>query len=213
MNDQSTPGSEPSVAGREPKVIKRYTNRKLYDTVESRYVTLDEIAQMIKAGAEVQIIDNRTKEDLTSVTLAQIIFEEEKKTSKMSLDTLRDLIRHGGEVAQRLVEGTQAELRGRVEAVRAAAEQRAFAPLGPIFSSAIRNFAWQLVQWTIMRPRSGIADYTAAVLDTKRLSLNNPLESRTYSPRTADDERPEHPRKRALRGRARAQGHQAIHEP
>ena len=60
---------------KEPKVIKRYTNRKLYDTVESRYVTLDEIAQMIKAGAEVKIIDNRTKEDLTSVTLAQIIFE------------------------------------------------------------------------------------------------------------------------------------------
>jgi len=123
MNEDRTTGSEPS-AGREPKVIKRYTNRKLYDTVESRYVTLDEIAEMIKAGAEVKIVDNRTKEDLTSVTLAQIIFEEEKKTSKMSLETLRDLIRHGGEVAQRLVEGTQAELRGRVEAVRAAAEQR-----------------------------------------------------------------------------------------
>ena len=124
MNEERTAGSEPSAGGREPKVIKRYTNRKLYDTVESRYVTLDEIGQMIKAGAEVKIIDNRTKDDLTSVTLAQIIFEEEKKTSKMSLDTLRDLIRHGGEVAQRLVEGTQAELRGRVEAVRAAAEQR-----------------------------------------------------------------------------------------
>jgi polyhydroxyalkanoate synthesis repressor PhaR len=124
MSEDRTPGSEPSAGEREPKVIKRYTNRKLYDTVESRYVTLDEIAVMIKAGAEVKIIDNRTKEDLTSVTLAQIIFEEEKKTSKMSLETLRDLIRHGGEVAQRLVEGTQAELRGRVEAVRAAAEQR-----------------------------------------------------------------------------------------
>lgn len=124
MNEDHTPASEPSPAAREPKVIKRYTNRKLYDTVESRYVTLDEIAEMIKAGAEVKIVDNRTKEDLTSVTLAQIIFEEEKKTSKMSLETLRDLIRHGGEVAQRFVEGKQAELRGRVEAVRAAAEQR-----------------------------------------------------------------------------------------
>jgi len=124
MNEDPTSESEPSAAGREPKVIKRYTNRKLYDTVESRYVTLDEIAEMIKAGAEVKIVDNRTKDDLTSVTLAQIIFEEEKKTSKMSLETLRDMIRHGGEVAQRLVEGTQAELRGRVEAVRAAAEQR-----------------------------------------------------------------------------------------
>ncbi len=124
MNEERTPGVDPAAGGREPKVIKRYTNRKLYDTVESRYVTLDEIAEMIKAGAEVKIIDNRTKEDLTSVTLAQIIFEEEKKTSKMSLETLRDMIRHGGEVAQRFVEGKQAELRGRVEAVRAAAEQR-----------------------------------------------------------------------------------------
>jgi polyhydroxyalkanoate synthesis repressor PhaR len=124
MSEDPITGNEPSASAREPKVIKRYTNRKLYDTVESRYVTLDEIAEMIKAGAEVQIIDNRTKEDLTSVTLAQIIFEEEKKTSRVSLETLRDMIRHGGEVAQRLVEGTQAELRGRVEAVRAAAEHR-----------------------------------------------------------------------------------------
>src|SRR6266508_3420125 len=90
MNEErNEAGSEPSTGGREPKVIKRYTNRKLYDTVESRYVTLDEIAEMIKAGAEVKIIDNRTKEDLTSVTLAQIIFEEEKKTSKVGLETLR----------------------------------------------------------------------------------------------------------------------------
>jgi polyhydroxyalkanoate synthesis repressor PhaR len=123
-DDRTTAGNEPTPGGREPKVIKRYTNRKLYDTVESRYVTLDEIGEMIKAGAEVKIIDNRTKEDLTSVTLAQIIFEEEKKTSKMSLEMLRDLIRHGGEMAQRIVEGTGAELRGRVEAVRSAAQQR-----------------------------------------------------------------------------------------
>jgi polyhydroxyalkanoate synthesis repressor PhaR len=125
MNEDPTP-SAPADASpeREPKVIKRYTNRKLYDTVESRYVTLEEIAGMIKAGAEVRIIDNRTKEDLTSVTLAQIIFEEEKKTSKVGLDTLRGLIRQGGEAAQRLVEGTGEQFRGRVEAVRAAATQR-----------------------------------------------------------------------------------------
>jgi polyhydroxyalkanoate synthesis repressor PhaR len=101
-------------SGTEPKVIKRYTNRKLYDTVESRYVTLDEIAEMIKAGAEVKILDNRTKEDLTSVTLAQIIFEEEKKTSKVGLKVLRDMIRHGGERAKQAVENTQAEIRDRV---------------------------------------------------------------------------------------------------
>jgi polyhydroxyalkanoate synthesis repressor PhaR len=126
MTEEQTPDAEPgsSDGSHEPKIIKRYTNRKLYDTVESRYVTLDEISQMVKAGTEVKVLDNRTKEDLTSVTLAQIIFEEEKKTSKMSLRTLKDLIRHGGERAAQIVEDTQAELRGRVEAVRQAAEQR-----------------------------------------------------------------------------------------
>src|SRR5512143_4285033 len=93
MAEEQTPGAQPEgqATPRQPKIIKRYTNRKLYDTVESRYVTLDEIAEMIKAGSEVKIIDNRTKDDLTSVTLAQIIFEEEKKTSKVGLETLRDM--------------------------------------------------------------------------------------------------------------------------
>src|SRR5207253_6562479 len=120
---------------KEPKVIKRYTNRKLYDTVESRYVTLDEIAQMIKGGAEVKIIDNRTKEDLTSVTLAQIIFEEEKKRSQMPLGVLREIIRHGGEaVAGFYAEkaGTlvgklgelKGELKSKTEGLREDIEQR-----------------------------------------------------------------------------------------
>ena len=129
MIDEQTHATDPaeptpSASGREPKVIKRYTNRKLYDTVESRYVTLDEIAEMIKGGAEVKVVDNRTKDDLTAVTLAQIIFEEEKKTSKMSLKTLLGLIRHGSEVAQQLVDGAGGDLRGRVDAVRQAAETR-----------------------------------------------------------------------------------------
>src|SRR5712672_3408547 len=87
----------PQAERKEPKVIKRYTNRKLYDTVESRYVTLDEIAEMIKQGLEVRIVDNRSKDDLTSVTLAQIIFEEEKKKSRMPLLLLREIIQHPGE--------------------------------------------------------------------------------------------------------------------
>ena len=99
---------------KEPKVIKRYTNRKLYDTVESRYVTLDEIAQMIKAGAEVKIIDNRTKEDLTSVTLAQIIFEEEKKRSQMPLGVLREIIRHGGEAVAGFYQEKAGTIAGKV---------------------------------------------------------------------------------------------------
>lgn len=107
-----------SAEEREAKVIKRYTNRKLYDTVESRYVTLDEIAQMVKAGAEVQIIDNRSKEDLTSITLAQIIFEEEKKSSRMPLSILRDMIRDSSGKLSLLADGVN----NRVTAIRAEAE-------------------------------------------------------------------------------------------
>jgi polyhydroxyalkanoate synthesis repressor PhaR len=124
MSDETVETAEPAAAAREPKVIKRYTNRKLYDTVESRYVTLEEIAEMIKGGAEVKVVDNRTKDDLTAVTLAQIIFEEEKKTSKMSLGTLLGLIRHGSTVAQQIVDGAGGDLRGKVDAVRQAAETR-----------------------------------------------------------------------------------------
>ncbi|MBN1959728.1 MAG: transcriptional regulator [Deltaproteobacteria bacterium] len=79
------------------KIVKRYANRKLYDTERSCYVTLEDISQMIKAGEEVKVIDNKTGEDLTSVTLAQIIFETEKKKSFMPLTLLRDLIQNSGE--------------------------------------------------------------------------------------------------------------------
>src|SRR6266853_122148 len=112
----------PQAERKEPKVIKRYTNRKLYDTVESRYVTLDEIAQMIKAGAEVKIIDNRSKEDLTSVTLAQIIFEEEKKRSQMPLGVLREIIRHGGEAVAGFYQEKAGTLAGKLGELKSKTE-------------------------------------------------------------------------------------------
>lgn len=108
-------------ARREPKVIKRYTNRKLYDTVESRYVTLDEIAEMVKRGVEVKIIDNRSKEDLTSVTLAQIVFEEEKKKNQMPLSLLREIIRHPGESLSGFI---KAEVSPRVQTLKEEAGSR-----------------------------------------------------------------------------------------
>jgi len=80
------------------RIVKRYQNRKLYDTQNSCYVTLDEIGQMVKQGEDVKIIDNRTGDDLTSVTLTQIIFEEEKKKkSLLPLATLKNIIQSGGE--------------------------------------------------------------------------------------------------------------------
>ncbi len=77
-------------------VIKRYSNRKLYDTQESRYVTLEELEELIRAGKEISVVDVSTGEDLTSVTLAQIILENERN-HRATLPTgfLHQLIKHG----------------------------------------------------------------------------------------------------------------------
>jgi polyhydroxyalkanoate synthesis repressor PhaR len=95
-NKPQSESAAPQQTGSGPRrVIKRYSNRKLYDTKDSRYVTLLQIAEMVRGGEEVQIIDNNTKEDLTEVTLAQIIYEEQKqKASSRSvpLQTLKELI-------------------------------------------------------------------------------------------------------------------------
>jgi polyhydroxyalkanoate synthesis repressor PhaR len=92
----SAPPAAPSERPR--RVIKRYSNRKLYDTKDSRYVTLQQIGEMVRAGEEVQIIDNATKEDKTEVTLALIISEDLKSQPRsVPLGTLRDLIQERGE--------------------------------------------------------------------------------------------------------------------
>ena len=98
----------------EARIIKRYANRKLYDTQHSRYVTLDQIAEMIRGGDDVKIVDNKTKEDLTSVTLAQIIFEEEKRQkSFLPLQAMRNIIQSGGESITQLVN----QAKGRVSQI------------------------------------------------------------------------------------------------
>jgi polyhydroxyalkanoate synthesis repressor PhaR len=81
----------------ETRVVKRYANRKLYDTQRSRYVTLEQIADMIRGGEDVKIVDNNSKEDLTAITLTQIIFEEEKKQSFLPLSALRNIIQSGAQ--------------------------------------------------------------------------------------------------------------------
>src|SRR6185436_14419201 len=77
-------------------VIKRYSNRKLYDTQESRYVTLEEIEEMIRGGKEISVVDASSGEDLTSVTLAQIILENERnRRAALPSAFLHQLIKHG----------------------------------------------------------------------------------------------------------------------
>jgi polyhydroxyalkanoate synthesis repressor PhaR len=85
------------------KIIKRYANRKLYDTEQSTYVTLDEIEQMVKDGEEIRIIDNASKDDITHITLAHIIFEQEKSNKgKLPISALRGIIQSGEEFIQKI---------------------------------------------------------------------------------------------------------------
>lgn len=78
------------------RLIKRYESRKLYDTEESRYVSLEEIAHWVRSGQEVKVIDNASSADVTSQTLTQIILEQGKRgTSFLPSELLHDLIRVG----------------------------------------------------------------------------------------------------------------------
>lgn len=80
----------------EPIVIKKYSNRKLYDSSRSRYITLKEIAGLIRGGKQVKVVDSTSHEDLTTVTLAQIILEEEKKRKNfLPVSFLHQLIQYG----------------------------------------------------------------------------------------------------------------------
>ncbi len=87
-----------------PVIIKKYGNRRLYDTTNSRYVNLDDIAALVREGKEVSVIDARTGQDLTRVTLTQIITEDAKdKPTGLPLELLRQLIIASDEVRQEFV--------------------------------------------------------------------------------------------------------------
>lgn len=78
----------------EKRIIKRYQNRKLYDTHQSCYVTLEEISQIIREGNEIQVIDNKTKNDITYMTQIQLLFDQERKNTKPSdVELLKNVIR------------------------------------------------------------------------------------------------------------------------
>jgi polyhydroxyalkanoate synthesis repressor PhaR len=90
---------------KEPVTIKKYANRRLYNTGTSTYVTLEDLASMVKAGEDFVVYDAKTGEDITRSVLAQIIFEQENKEgqSLLPIAFLRQLIRFYGDSMQMLV--------------------------------------------------------------------------------------------------------------
>lgn len=90
------------------RLIKRYESRKLYDTEESRYVSLEEISKWIREGQEVKVVDNATSTDVTAQTLTQIILEEGRKgTAMLPSDLLHELVRMGERAVTSGVEQVQ----------------------------------------------------------------------------------------------------------
>ncbi len=78
-------------------LIKRYANRKLYNTQASRYITLKGIADLIDSGEEVRVVDNETGEDITSVALSQILVDSERSNSAVPRSLLSQLVERGGD--------------------------------------------------------------------------------------------------------------------
>jgi polyhydroxyalkanoate synthesis repressor PhaR len=86
------------------KIIKKYDNRKLYDTSKSAYVTLGDVAIMVKNHEDIVVVENKTKNDITALTLMQIAFENERVAAEfMPVSTLQEIIKHGGTLSKFLL--------------------------------------------------------------------------------------------------------------
>jgi polyhydroxyalkanoate synthesis repressor PhaR len=108
LNKMDSPAQkiDPAADKKEPVVIKKYANRRLYNTETSTYVTLDDLAAMVKSGRDFVVFDAKTGDDLTHAVLTQIIVEQENRTGGQTLlpiPFLRQLIRFYGDSVERMV--------------------------------------------------------------------------------------------------------------
>lgn len=162
------------------RVIKRYANRKLYDTRDSRYVTLDRIAEFVRNGEEVKVLDNRTKHDLTKVTLAQIIYEEQKSgnATTWSVSSLRGFIQDGRErFLSSLKEGPVGKLVGRAEEIGAEVKEAADDRMRTLLDAAAAHV--KQLQSEVARLQARIEELEAKVRHT---SERNPLRKDSEGP-------------------------------
>lgn len=121
------------------RTIKRYQNRKLYDTFQSCYVTLEEIAQIVREGNEIQVIDNKTKNDITYMTQIQLLFDQERKSLKPG-DT---------ELLKRVIRSEEGTLTGYIKSLEGTstpaettapeAKPEEFAPFANNITSPVEN--------------------------------------------------------------------------
>jgi polyhydroxyalkanoate synthesis repressor PhaR len=143
-------------------LVKKYGNRRLYDTEESRYVRLDEIAERIRGGADVQVVDAKSGADLTAPTLAQIIFEDRNAARLLPVPLLLQLIRMG--------DGPLADFLGRYVSWALEMYLQARSGLGSLYNplAALRGFPGPPVPERTRPPEAGAAEPGAEVAELRR---------------------------------------------
>lgn len=96
-------------------LIKRYANRKLYNTATSRYITLKGIAELIEAGDEVRVVDNESGEDITKVALSQILVDSERSRGGVPQNLLSEIVQRGGDALYDALRGRMGDAREDLE--------------------------------------------------------------------------------------------------
>ena|SRR5450432_2492950 len=134
------------------RVIKKYANRRLYDSTGSRHVTLDDLRKMIVSGDKVKVIDDKSGEDLTRAVLLQVISEQEQfGTPVLSIELLESIIRFYGnpvqEMLTRYMEQSVGSLVRQQQAMRAEMAKALEGPMAPIAEFARQN----MEQWSKMQ--------------------------------------------------------------
>jgi polyhydroxyalkanoate synthesis repressor PhaR len=120
----------PSLRQEEPMIVKKYGNRRLYDTSDSRYITLEELAEKVRQGEEVRVVDAKSNEDLTAGTLTQILVEGRGAARLLPVPLLIQLVRLGDDA---LAEFLGQYVRWALEIyVNAKQSSRQFAPYNPL---------------------------------------------------------------------------------
>jgi polyhydroxyalkanoate synthesis repressor PhaR len=138
------------------RLIKKYANRRLYDSTESRHVTLEDIRKMIVSGAKVKVVDDKSGEDLTRAVLLQVIAEQDQYgTPVLSTELLEAIIRFYGNPVQEMLtkymEQSVGTLVRQQETMRAEMSKALAGPMAPLAEFARQNMdQWSKIQASMM---------------------------------------------------------------
>ena len=155
------------------RVIKKYANRRLYDSTGSRHVTLDDIRKMIVSGEKVKVVDDKSAQDLTRNVLLQVISEQEQfGTPVLSTDLLEAIIRFYGnpvqEMLTRYMEHSVGTLVRQQQAMRAEMEKVFESPMAPMAEFARQNLEqWAKVQSSMLSAFASPKGQTPSTEDKK----------------------------------------------